>query len=268
LSKGLGSGNFGRKQSGLPNIHEEGRAGGVEEDLSPGGDYIRLLLLPKPFSPAFRENWDLYRTEYWEKENDRRLQLRLRIKEYDRQLARKAGGWLWWTGWRGWTNISSSRKEKGQGGRGGDVEKSSIHRTQDNLNSLGSVKRLRSGSLRSGSHSRNSSRSSTPEMLKVDDGSLSLSGSLSRSRRGSSGSTTSTNTTGTTRKKRGTSTRGSTRGKDDKSGAGMRSTTPDSSSPLVRAFIGDGDSEGPPTPSDGESVRSLRVPSGRGKGAS
>src|SRR5262249_49473136 len=36
----------------LPNIHEDDIPEGYEEDLSPGGDYIKLLLLPKPFSPA------------------------------------------------------------------------------------------------------------------------------------------------------------------------------------------------------------------------
>jgi len=54
----------------LPNIHEDGETAGYEEDLAPGGDYVKLLLLPKPFSPNFRENWDIYRTEYWEKENE------------------------------------------------------------------------------------------------------------------------------------------------------------------------------------------------------
>ncbi|KAI9824386.1 MAG: hypothetical protein M1832_001921 [Thelocarpon impressellum] len=74
----------------------------VEEDLSPGGDYVKLLLLPKPFSPDFRENWELFRTEYWEKENERRLELRQRLRRKQQEIAKKEGGWLWWTGWQNW----------------------------------------------------------------------------------------------------------------------------------------------------------------------
>lgn len=68
----------------------------IEEDLAPGGDYIRLLLLPKAFSPEFRESWDEYRADYWEKENERRALLRRRVQERERQRARQEGGWLWW----------------------------------------------------------------------------------------------------------------------------------------------------------------------------
>ncbi|OXV11352.1 hypothetical protein Egran_00879 [Elaphomyces granulatus] len=78
----------------------DSEAGFIEEDLAPGGDYIRLLLLPKAFSPEFRENWDEYRTDYWEKENERRTQLRHKLQERDRQLARQDGGWFRWFGWR------------------------------------------------------------------------------------------------------------------------------------------------------------------------
>ncbi|KAI9711668.1 MAG: hypothetical protein M1812_007101 [Candelaria pacifica] len=122
----------------------------TEEDLAPGGDHVKLLLLPKPFSPEFRENWELYRTEYWEKENDRRAQLRQVVLQREHEAAKQLGGWLWWTGWRGW------RRAKGMGGRGGDVEKS--HRLHPERES-----RLRhTGMGRSESHSRNSSRSTTP----------------------------------------------------------------------------------------------------------
>ena len=72
------------------------------EDVAPGGDFIKLLLLPKPFSPEFRENWELYRTEYWEHENERRGQLRLVVRQRQQEIAKEQGGWLWWTGWRGW----------------------------------------------------------------------------------------------------------------------------------------------------------------------
>jgi hypothetical protein len=70
--------------------------GGHDEDLAPGGDYVKLLLLAKPFSPTFRENWEIYRAEYWEKENERRALLRVKTKERDRKLGRQNRGWFWW----------------------------------------------------------------------------------------------------------------------------------------------------------------------------
>ncbi|KAL1887569.1 Nem1-Spo7 phosphatase regulatory subunit [Sporothrix stenoceras] len=69
---------------------------GHEEDLAPGGDYVKLLLLAKPFSPTFRENWELYRQEYWDRENERRALVRQKLKEQDRALLRATGGWFWW----------------------------------------------------------------------------------------------------------------------------------------------------------------------------
>ncbi|OJD13397.1 hypothetical protein AJ78_06152 [Emergomyces pasteurianus Ep9510] len=96
-----GGGEKGRKSrmydddGALP--HGDAPATIVEEDIAPGGDHIKLLLLPKSFSPAFRENWDEYRTDYWEKENERRAALRRRLKEQRREHAKMAGGWLWWT---------------------------------------------------------------------------------------------------------------------------------------------------------------------------
>ncbi|KAK9246241.1 Sporulation/nuclear morphology [Lipomyces tetrasporus] len=38
----------------------------------PGGDVVKLVLLPKAFSAEFREGWEVYRQEYWERENDKR----------------------------------------------------------------------------------------------------------------------------------------------------------------------------------------------------
>lgn len=43
----------------------------VEEYL-PGGLHIKLVILPKGFSPDFREGWEIYRTEFWGKENETR----------------------------------------------------------------------------------------------------------------------------------------------------------------------------------------------------
>ncbi|KAI4135724.1 MAG: hypothetical protein LQ347_000404 [Umbilicaria vellea] len=100
------------------------------EELSPGGDCIKLLLLPKPFSPDFRENWELYRSEYWEKENERRSQLRQRLRKQQRETANDQGSGL-------------------------DVEK-----TQHRHYSEKEVK-LTTLAGRPGTHSRTTSRSST-----------------------------------------------------------------------------------------------------------
>lgn len=140
----------------------------AEEDIAPGGDYIKLLLLPKPFTPDFRQNWELYRAEYWERENERRQELRTRVRARQRELAREDGGLLWWTGWRGW------KRARGFS-RGADVEKSGhthshshSHSHTHSLSASSSHRRRRPSTLpparpdRSDTHSRSSSRSTTP----------------------------------------------------------------------------------------------------------
>lgn len=133
------------------------RHGLIEEDIAPSGDVLKLLLLPKPFSPDFREGWETYRMEYWDKENARRTDLRRVVTARHREVARREGGWLWWTGWRGWQNMrvfsSKSRRQL-------DLEKLALKEKP----STERVKerRRREGLLRSESHSRSSSRSSTP----------------------------------------------------------------------------------------------------------
>ena len=149
---------------GIRPAFEEEEGMPQEEDLSPGGDYIKLLLLPKPFSPDFRENWELYRLEYWEKENERRAHLRQLVQKGERELARRHGGWVWWSGRRG-------RKRAQNVSGKGDVEKSH-HRHQ--LEKEGK----RHSSRRSDSHSRNTSRSSTPSNIEGEERST-------RTRRGS-----------------------------------------------------------------------------------
>ena len=146
--------------------HEDMEDTSREEDLSPGGDYIKLLLLPKPFSPDFRENWELYRLEYWEKENDRRARLRQILRKRQRELARKESPWFWWTGWR-------ERKSRLHVGPRTDVEKSHHKHHHEKEGKRQSI-------LRSDSHSRTASRSSTPSTLDPEDRPTS-----SRSRRGS-----------------------------------------------------------------------------------
>ncbi|KYK59365.1 hypothetical protein DCS_00495 [Drechmeria coniospora] len=144
---------------------EDEEHGGHEEDLAPGGDYVKLLLLPKPFSATFRENWELYRTEYWERENERRALLREKVKEHDRRLARQTYGSLWWLPWRP-TPTQARRHEP--------------HRTPQARHQLGEKNRKR-GSSGVRRPSTSSMRSSTPS-LDVDDG--------LNSRRSSSASTT------------------------------------------------------------------------------
>ena len=126
-----------------------------EEDLAPGGDFIKLLLLPKPFSPDFRENWELYRTEYWEKENERRAMLLQQWKRQERQRAKQEGGWFWWLGWQ-------TPKRRSTPLRDADIEKPPArhHSERDS-------KRL--SNRRGESHSRNTSRSSTPAGLESDE---------------------------------------------------------------------------------------------------
>ncbi|OAL07068.1 hypothetical protein IQ06DRAFT_208102 [Phaeosphaeriaceae sp. SRC1lsM3a] len=115
-SQGL-DGNGGRPRH---RIVQDGKEY-AEEDIAPGGDYIKLLLLPKPFTPDFRQNWETFRAEYWEKENERRAELRRSVRARQRDIAKEEGGWLWWTGWRGW------KRARGITGRSGDVEKSGHH---------------------------------------------------------------------------------------------------------------------------------------------
>lgn len=137
-----------------------------DEDLSPGGDHIKLLLLPKPFSPDFRENWELYRLEYWEQENERRAHLRQVIREREKELARGQGGWLWWTGWRG-------RKTQFEQAVRRDMRKHQYRQHNDKEGKGGSFSRT-------DSQSRNASRSSTPSVVEADDRPV-----TARTRRGS-----------------------------------------------------------------------------------
>ena len=145
-----------RGSSGTQSVFEEEEGEPREEDLSPGGDYIKLLLLPKPFSPDFRVNWELYRLEYWEKENERRAQLRQLLRKSEREQARRQGGWFWWAGWQG------RKRMKYISGKG-DVEKSSHRHHQLEKEAK------RHSVVRSDSHSRNTSRSSTPSTVEGEE---------------------------------------------------------------------------------------------------
>lgn len=241
-------------KSGLPNIHEdEGPIISHEENLATGGDIIKLLLLPKPFSPAFRENWDLYRTEYWERENERRRILLSKVQLQDKQLAKHQPRPSIFSRFRiGRAKAIPKDVEKSHHSHGHGPHK-------HNTSASAPEKRLRSSnSMRSGSHSRTSSRSSTPTP-ELEDGATS-----SRPRRGSTASTSSLTRGDSLRKKKPAS-----------SSAASSSTTarvhkltpaaaaPEHGSPLVRESrnsFSSTDGSRPVTPAgDNESVRSLRM---------
>ncbi|KAI5357932.1 putative sporulation-specific protein Spo7 [Septoria linicola] len=144
----------------------------LEEDIAPAGDVLRVLLLPKPFSPDFREGWDTFRLEYWERENGRRSQLRSVVRARKREVAKREGGWFWWTGWRGWQNVTMNPFSRRKTRRQLELERLSLREkvATDALKArVGTGERRRKESLlsgrpasRSGSHSRNTSRASTP----------------------------------------------------------------------------------------------------------
>lgn len=183
----------------LPPDDEEG--GGHEEDLAPGGDYVKLLLLAKPFSATFRENWELYRSEYWERENERRTLLRKKVKDFDTRMAKEQYGWLWWLPFR-----RASRPRHGM------PKGHPQHRMHHPV--LEKERRRRSSSVRRGSMS--SSRSQTPVLEGLDEG-------QTISRKASTASTASDKR----RTKKGSTSRAGRR-----PGTESRSVTPDIPSPL------------------------------------
>ncbi|KAL9599960.1 MAG: hypothetical protein Q9219_003522 [cf. Caloplaca sp. 3 TL-2023] len=147
------------KKHGVRYQHTSNGTAGTVEDLSPGGDHIKLLLLPKPFSPGFRENWEMYRLEFWEKENERRAQLRRLLSERQKQQACEDGKWFWWTGWR----KPRAAKKQPTTAFDSDIEKVyTVHTEKEN-------NKQRRSFLRAESHSRNTSRSSTPASLDGED---------------------------------------------------------------------------------------------------
>lgn len=181
--------------------HENGHI--IEEDLAKGGDYIMLLLLPKSFSPEFRENWEEYRSEYWGKENDRRAALRKKVKVQRRTKAKEIGGWKWYTGlWRLTPRHGHRRNredlekhsghqhhhghhhsqhQRGSSRTGGLSEKDAMLLKQTHRRSL------RRESSAAATHSRQSSRSSTPAIAEFDGAGNE---GTARVRRGSSVSST------------------------------------------------------------------------------
>lgn len=193
-------------------VEDEERGGrGHEEDLAPGGDYVKLLLLPKYFTANFRENWDIYRTEYWEKENERRAMLRDKLETKGREYARQRWGKLWWLPWH---QAEVSRHLGHERPRPAAPQQHKLHHHHHHIH----VERghHRTGSVRRGSTS--SSRSATPTVEGEDP---------MPSRRLSSASATSEKG----RKRLSTTSRSHKRRES-------RSLTPDFSSPLGRESLG------------------------------
>ncbi|KXJ85798.1 Spo7-like protein-domain-containing protein, partial [Microdochium bolleyi] len=142
--------------------------GGHEEDLAPGGDYVKLLLLAKPFSPNFRENWELYRTEYWDKENERRNLIRTKLEAHDKKIVKERYGWRWWLpGYRSAARIRPAHEESEKHHHAPHLHHAHHHRAASISKE---EKRTRSASLRRNSSSAGSTRSRTPSAEVADDG--------------------------------------------------------------------------------------------------
>ncbi|EER41828.1 conserved hypothetical protein [Histoplasma capsulatum H143] len=267
-SSSFSSGNGGGGEKGRKSrlyddgghSHSDGGAPGttvVEEDIAPGGDYIKLLLLPKSFSPAFRENWDEYRSDYWEKENERRAALRRKLKEQRREHAKMAGGWFWWmrllwapkslpmpvlsttssAGRRPTTPSGSSSHGRGGGGHANSHSHSHSHHhhlSHQRDASTTSTKRRPGPQHQQDrdamTHSRTSSRSTTPNPVSDTDdpphnnnnNSNSNQNDRQRRRRGSSAASTS----GSERKRRNKSASSSSSAGGVGSGGGARAPSP------------------------------------------
>ncbi|KAF2667178.1 hypothetical protein BT63DRAFT_331511 [Microthyrium microscopicum] len=140
----------------------------AEEDIAPGGDYIKILLLPKHFTPEFRENWELYRAEYWDAENRRRTDLRRRFRAKQHAEAKQQSPWLWWLPGRQLALTANSTM---------NTHSTVSRRTPEtDITRAGSARHKRATSVlkeREGSHSRSSSRSSVgpgaPEQPMTDE---------------------------------------------------------------------------------------------------
>ncbi|KAB5545938.1 Spo7-like protein-domain-containing protein [Coniochaeta sp. 2T2.1] len=201
----------------LPILSEDEEKGGHEEDVSPGGDYVKLLLLAKPFSPTFRENWELYRTEYWERENERRALIRTKLADRDRKILKQHGGWFWWLPWSKAAILARNNRSTHITG---DPEKlhHHVHHHPRHSAVVGEHRRTRSSSVRRGSMSGASSRSPTPS-IEVDESGV--------SRRPSNASTSSDKR----RKKLSSGSFSKTQRRPAPEG---RSLTPEIPSPLAR----------------------------------
>ncbi len=220
--------------SGNPRHHRSiSSSNGHEEDLAPGGDYVKLLLLAKPFSPTFRENWEIFRQEYWERENERRALVRQKLKEQDRELRRSAGVWFWWLPGRGIPDRQqpAPRLHHPQHPRHAAVEREH-KRTRSNSMRRGSTSMGTEAADGAGLRARTGS-SSLPSSSRSGTPTLELEDPAGVTRKSSTGSTAST----TDRRRKKSSVSGGTGpgGSNRRSTAtDSRSVTPDIPSPLAR----------------------------------
>ncbi|KAJ5012645.1 hypothetical protein K4K57_003982 [Colletotrichum sp. SAR 10_99] len=199
----------------LPILVEDEEKGGHEEDLAPGGDYVKLLMLAKPFTPTFRENWEIYRTEYWEKENERRALIQKKLAARDRQVAKQRWGIFWWLPWH--------RVDRANTLRPGSPSRHSSEKTTIHPRAAAIEREHRRRSSTTSAHRRSStssSRSLTPSIATMpgDDGD----GTVSRK------ASTGSNASDKRRKKLGSMS------KAKRPNIESRSVTPDIPSPLAR----------------------------------
>ncbi|KAK6827789.1 Spo7-like protein-domain-containing protein [Apiospora arundinis] len=184
----------------------------------------------------FRENWELYRAEYWERENERRALLRHRLQQRDKEFAKQQSRWFWWLPGR-----QQKLEERMRQGTplASENEKSSLHHRQHST-VMKEHRRTRSGSVRRASTSAGStSRGSTPTIgveaaADGPDSSSTGGGGAPSSRRGSNASTASTKGRVKRQQQGNLSSGGSVRSKRPSSMADGRSLTPDYPSPLAR----------------------------------
>lgn len=154
----------GKAHQHLPVLARDEEKGGHEEDLAPGGDYVKLLLLAKPFSPTFRENWELYRTEYWERENERRALIGAKLHERQREARKVSGGWFWWMPWRKPAPVAEKTTQHAQSEKAHHVHNRRLSVVERE------VRRSRSGSSLRGSVSGHAGGSPTPRLEGGRDG--------------------------------------------------------------------------------------------------
>ncbi|KAL8298542.1 hypothetical protein RB597_006676 [Gaeumannomyces tritici] len=248
--------------SGMGGMGGTGSMSGHEEDLAPGGDYVKLLLLAKPFSPTFRENWELYRTEYWERENERRALMGVKLKERDRRLRKERGGWLWWLPWyrvvetgppAGVHHLHHHHHHHHHHHQLVS-EKGSLASRHGLGSELREHRRSRSGSVRRGSMSNSNTPSRSPTPTVEIDEAVGGGGS-GVSRRASTASNASE-----IRRKKNLSTSGSQRSQKRPE---SRSVTPDIPSPLAKEAVSGSPGKEATSPGGDESVRQARKSSSR-----
>jgi len=181
------------------------------EEYLPGGLHLKLVILPKGFSPDFREGWELYRSEYWERENENRIVLRQEL-ERRRKIKHEDNPP---------TTIVEKRIRRGS--RSGSI--SSQRRTPTPEPDAGTTSRVRRGSTASlKRRSYTALRASTPGDVSDSGSTTSALGERDRMRRSESVRTdrSSSSTGSVAEGKRKTSGKG--RGKKKTSGKSSSNT--------------------------------------------